>query len=480
MLLSSAWIWVALVLPFAISLASPLFTVDLAYGVRAGQLMLEHGEIVRVDVFSFSTWCRPWLNQQWAAHVAFAGTYGALGWLGLALLRAALATAVVASTYLACRACKAVPRAAAWLALLSWLPHFGSQLRAQSFGLLCFAVVLWIVAGRVEHPRRMAWAIPVVLVWANAHGSFPMGLVVLAFATLEDRVAGRTIRRSLLVTGLASLATFVTPFGPRVWSYVADLSTDPFIREAVVEWQPPWASLPVAIAFSASAALGAWAFVRYRRAVPWPAWVQLGVFTALAASSMRTMFFFAIVLSLTLARLPWARREPRRDPRHRGHALLVAMLAAVAVVALVRWLPYPGPVPPASLVRYAPQALTTELRSILRPGEPFANPSAWGSWFELELPGHPLFVDSRFEVMPVETVRASWLIARAGPGWERELDALPVRVVAVDRVAQAPLATALASSGHWRRVYSDADGLIYVQIDGESAPPLPACAAAPD
>lgn len=478
--LSSVWVAVALLLPFTISLTSRLLTGDLAYGIRAGQIMLDTGEVLRSDVFSFSAWCRPWLNQQWATDVIFAGAYGTLGWLGLALLRAALSVGVVSCTYLACRTFGAERRAAAWLSLLSWLPHFAGQLRAQFFGMLFFAALLWILAGRTDHPRRVPWAIPLVMIWANTHGSFPFAVLLLFFAVVEDRVAGRRNRRMYLITVLAALATVVTPFGPRVWAYVADLSTHPLIREVVTEWQPPWASLPEGIAFSVAAAIGIVAFARNRRELPWPAWLQLALFMALAASSMRALFFSSIVLAVTLARLPWARRIPREDPRHRTNALLVAVLATLPLVALSRWLPYAGEVPPRGLVQHAPQALTVELRSILRPGEPFANPVTWGSWFELELPNHPVFVDSRFELIPVDALRASLLLTGAGSGWEQTLDGLPVRVLVVNRETQGPLVAALASSSDWRLVYSDAEGLVFGREGGEPPPPLPACSGAPD
>lgn len=454
--------------------------MDLTYTIRAGQVMLDTGEVLRLDIFTFSAWCTPWLNQQWGVQVVLAAVFGGSGWLGMAVLRAALAAGVAALTYTACRACGASRRAASWLSLLSWLPHLGGQLRAQFFGLLFFAALLWIVAGRVKRANRLVWAIPIMLLWSNTHGSFPLGIFVLLVAWVEERVAGRPSRRTLLVTGLSALATVVTPFGPRVWTYAVDLSSHPVIREVVKEWQPPWTSLPVGIAFSAATALAIVAFARNRRELPWPAWLQLGVITALAASSMRALFFFAIALAVTLARLPWARHVERRDPPHRAHALVVGAIAVLAVVALSRWLPYVGKVPPASLVRYAPQALTLELRSVLQPGEPFANPQAWGSWFELELPGHPVFVDSRFEVVPGDAVRTSLLISVAGPGWEQELGALPVRVLVVDRSTQAPLVDALASNSDWRQVYSDAEGLVFVRKVDQPPPPLPACSGAPD
>ena len=88
--------------------------------------------------------------------------------------------------------------------------------------------------------RGRLWSIPVlVVVWANLHGSFFLGPLVLGLAWLEDvhdRVPGA--HRSLLVAVVSALAACVTPFGPVVWAYAVGLSTNPEVTERITEWQP--------------------------------------------------------------------------------------------------------------------------------------------------------------------------------------------------------------------------------------------------
>ena len=472
-------VWITAAFTVAITLAfGPISSIDLAYLVRAGQVMFDTGEVLRVDTFTFTAWCDPWLNQQWGAEIVVGGVFDVMGWLGLAMLRAALTAGVAAFVYTTCQSHGAHRRAAAWLTLLAAVLLLGGfQLRAQLFGLFLFAALRWIVAGRAHHAGRLWWAIPISLIWANLHGSFPLAVLVFLFAWLEDRVAGRAGRRTLAVAALSMLATVVTPFGPRVWRYVVDVSADPLIREVVLEWRPPGLTTYTGVMFFGSVALALVVFVRNRRALPWPALVELGFFLALAASSSRNVFWWGIVLTTMLARLPWARREPAVDPRNRANAVLFAALAAVPLVAGARWLPHANAEPPAGLIRLAPAGLTEELRSRLQPGEPFANAQPWGSWFELTLPEHPVFVDSRFEVVPPQAVRASIAISSAEPGWEAELDALPVRFYAVDREHQPALVAALPGLEGWRQVYSDEDGLILVREGAHRAPAPPGCDA---
>lgn len=473
--LSTGWITAALAAVLTIAF-SPMQVIDLAYLVRAGQVMLQTGGVLRMDVFTFTASCEPWLNQQWGAELVVAGAYGALGWLGLALLRAALAVGVGAFVFATCRAYGAQRRASAWLTLLATVLLLGGlQLRAQLFALLLFAALCWLIAQRLHHPNTIWWAVPLCIAWANLHGSFPLALVLLFFAWLEDRVAGRGNGRTLAVAGLSVLATAVTPFGPRVWLYVWDIATDPLIREVIQEWQPPGFTTYTGVVFIASVALAIVVFVRNRRALAWPALVQLGVFLIPAVSSTRAAYWWGIVLAVTLSRLPWARRDIAVDLRHRANAVLVATLVAVPILAASRWVPSTTDEPPRNLLTFAPIALTEELRGILRPGEPFGNPQPWGSWFELVLPGHPVFVDARFEVVPPEAVRASIAIASADPGWEEHLQELPVRVFVVDREHQAALVNALPSLTGWQQVYADEDGLILLREGGAPVEPLPTC-----
>jgi hypothetical protein len=473
--LSTVWAVAAFALPLTIVLASPMMSVDLAYVVRAGQIMLDTGGVLRTDPFLFTTRCGPWLNQQWGAELALGPVFDALGWLGLALVRAGLTAGIVAFAYAACRASGAARRAAAWLTLLaSVLLLGGLQLRAQLFGLLFFAALLWILARRHEHPAGVFWAVPLLLLWANVHGSFPFGVLLLLVAWLEDRVTGRPDPRTLVAAGLGVVATAVTPFGASVWTYVVELSTNPVIREIVDEWRPPWITSAVGVVFYASVALAAVVLWRSRRSLPWPTLVELGVFLALAVASTRAIYWWGLLLPVTFARLPWASREGV-DPRNRLNWALAGVFAAIPLFAVLRWLPYVDQEPPATLVSFAPRALTAELRSVLSPGEAFKNPQAWGSWFELTLPGHPLFVDSRFELMPVPSLDANHRIALAEPGWERALDALPVRVLVVDRDTEPRLVEALASNPTWTEVYEDQDGLVFVRKDRSAAGPAPPC-----
>ena len=103
------------------------------------------------------------------------------------LLRAALTGLIFGSLFLIGRRRGLVARDAALLALAAFLVSaVALALRPQLIGMALFAIVLVLVTDRRAHPGRL-WAIPlIVLVWANIHGSFFLGPVVLGLAWLED------------------------------------------------------------------------------------------------------------------------------------------------------------------------------------------------------------------------------------------------------------------------------------------------------
>ena len=104
----------------------------------------------------------------------------------------------------------------------------------------CFAIVLLLVADRRAHPRLL-WVVPVlVAIWANVHGSFFLGPLVLGLAWLRGRRT-TSVERSASRPGssrsLAPLAACLTPFGPMVWAYAVGTLDQLQVTGRITEWQ---------------------------------------------------------------------------------------------------------------------------------------------------------------------------------------------------------------------------------------------------
>ena len=469
------WAFTSVALPVVASLEASMSSVDLAYQIRAGNLMLFTHHLLRHDTFTFTAAGRAWTDQQWGAQIAFALIWRAGGWAALALLRAALVGAIYAFVYLACRRAGASQRAGALLTLGSFGVSVGGlALRPQLLGMALFALSVYLVGRR--RSGRWVWAMPaVVALWANVHGSFFLGPVLLGLALAADAASRSPAwRRTGGVLLASTAATLLNPFGPRVWSYAWGISTNPVITRFITEWQPPSIRDVAGASFFVSGAAVALLFARRTRPVPWPTALALGVFFFIGLQAVRGIFWWALVAPPLVAPLLGevlphrATEQPQPLPGHdRGNPALNLALASALVVLGVAFLPWwrggTRARPSEDLVTNAPESATDALLRLLKPGDRVFDPVPLGSWLELALPQNPVFLDPRIEVFPAEVVREHLRISLGGQGWQSLLTRWHVTVVVADREEQAGLLTRISRDPGWKLEFSDGQRSVFAR-----------------
>ena len=193
-----------------------------------------------------------------------------------------------------------------------------------------------------------------------------------------------------------------------MWGYVVSVATDERIRSTVAEWRPPTPDTLTGVLFLASVVAVVWFTVVHRSRVRWPVLLGLGLFFAIGIVSIRGGVWWFLAAPVLVASIGpgTSERTERADPRGSLNAVLVGVFCVVALVPLLRWIPYRDASPPEGLLTDAPPGITRALVGVLQPGEAFFNAQKWGSWFEFALPDHPVFVDSRFELIPERAWRA--------------------------------------------------------------------------
>ena len=201
MTLTRFWAFLAVALPVLAALIANLSSVDLTYHLRAGDEILANGALPGTDTWTYTAAGAEWVDQQWGAQVVLFGVYRLAGWTGLVILRALLVGVIFGCVFEIGRRRGLGTRRAAGLTFAAFVvAAVALALRPQLFGMALFAVVVLLVVDRRANPDRL-WIIPVlVAIWANLHGSFFLGPLVLGLAWLEDlhdRAPGG--RRVLLV-----------------------------------------------------------------------------------------------------------------------------------------------------------------------------------------------------------------------------------------------------------------------------------------
>jgi hypothetical protein len=469
MTLPRLWAVLAVLLPVVGTLIANLSSVDLAYHLRAGGQILDGGGIPRTDTWTYTAAGAPWLDQQWGAQAILAAVYRVAGWTGLVLLRATLVGLLFGLLFLACRLRGADLRRAAWLTLAAFfVSAVALALRPQLFGMVLLAATLVLLAGRHRWPRLL-WLVPAIVVaWANLHGSFFLGPVVVGLAWLEDLHDRRPAAwRTLAVAGVAALAVFVNPFGIEVWGYAVGLSTSSEVTTRITEWQPTSLRTIPGILFFGSAIATAILLARRNGAVTWATLAWLGVFFVMGVYAIRGVAWWplgaAYAVAGLVARDPSDARAAIRTPRGvaRINALIVAALVAVGIVLVPVWRPIdPGLRAPVGVVGHAPPGVTAALRDIAKPGDRLFNPQTWGSWFEFALPELPVAIDSRIEVFPPQVWDDYAAVNRGTVGWEAILDRWGVTIVVV--LADDEGFIERLRAGGWRESFADEEGLVFV------------------
>ena len=480
------WTLLAILLPVLGATIAPMSTVDLAYQVRAGDLMRASGTVLRTDPFTFTAAGQPWLNQQWGAGVLLSLGYSAGGWAGLALFRALLIGLVVGIVFWAARRWLPV-RPAATLALVAFVVGIGSlALRAQLFGIVCFVFVIALLADRRRHPRLVFLVPLVVLAWANLHGSFFLGVGAAALALLADLRAPAARWPSAAILVLSAVASVITPIGFGSWSYAVGLSTNGDVARLVTEWQRTsplsvdgalfyttvifaavilvaarrhagrWPSIPSLLWLAGLVVVGAWA----ERGVVWWAFGAPVVVAPLLAGLMagrQPAGSTAPTLTGPAALTP---REPTALRRlNLGIGIVLVMLVVLLQPVLRPSATIAGP---DGLLVDAPVGLATGLRIAGSPADRAVVPQSWASWFEWATPGVPVMVDSRIEVEPASAWAEYLLIAAGGSGAIDALARSRATLVVVDRHDQGVLLRTLqAPESGWRLVDQESDGAIF-------------------
>ena len=199
---------------FSLAVGLPASDPDTYWHLASGQWMIDHRAILRSDLFSSTVPGQPYSVGEWLGEVVLAQVYSVAGWTGLAIFSAAMVA--IAAFFLARLSRRdGAPIAAAALVAVAALIVSKSRWtdRPAIFTFVLFAVVLELLYRARAGSRRALVAIPpVILVWANLHGGYAIGIgLVLAF-TAEALVRRRSDVAPFAVALVASVAvSFLDP-----------------------------------------------------------------------------------------------------------------------------------------------------------------------------------------------------------------------------------------------------------------------------
>jgi hypothetical protein len=433
---------------FAIAVSLPGGDPDTYWHLASGKWMVEHGQLLRADVFSSTVNGAPYSVGEWLGELAIYGAYVLGGWAGIALLRATLiAVGAFFITRVALRAAPA-PFALAITALALALSEITWTDRPQLFTFALFPLVLEIlVVARAGRTRLLFGVPPLILLWTNLHGGYALGLALAAIFAAEAILTRRNAMPFAAAAVLALAASFVDPGSLGLGAAAAHATSPP---RFIVEEAPPDVLRPAGFVF-ALFGLVTLGLALARGGTLLDALLLVPLFW-LGLSAQRHMPYFALAatpyIAGGLSELWWGWRPASRFALPRPvivgvGAGLVAMVAASIATA-----------PFAPSETQYPTAARTKLAET---SGNLLNEYDWGGYLIWRVPERPVFIDGRLFLFLPDVLTEYEEMVFMRPGWRDQLDRHAIAQVLLrpDR----PLAVALRDLG-WTVVSEDKTALL--------------------
>lgn len=452
---------------------------DSHWHIAAGNWMLAHGAVPTVDPFSFTFAGQPWIAKEWLSQLLMAVSFKLGGWGGVTVLAAgALAVSFALMLRLLLRDLRPLPAALfAVAAIAMTLPHFLARPHVLAFPFM----LIWM-AGLVRAVEERRAPTPLLLLamllWANLHGGFTLGLLLGGAFAVEALLGARDAdeRKALFTAwakfGAASfLVACLTPYGPESILVTLRIFSIGDALAFISEWKSPdFQKQPLAelvLLVALYAALSRGLKLPLLRLL-----IVLGLLH-LYLSYARNAELLAMLAPLAIAPL-LARQWPalRPDPaagqgtslgeqaaalaKPAGLAAVAVGIAACATIALglVR---YGGIVPPLSTMPSTAMAYVKQSGI----GGRVLNHYNFGGY--LIHAGVPTFIDGRGELYGQDFIRryADTISLRGGEPLEQLLERN--RIDWTFMPPDQPANRLLARLPGWRQAYADEAAVIFVR-----------------
>ena len=465
---------------------------DLARHLRLGEIMLDRHALLRQDVFSFTKAGQPFLAFEYGSELLYAAAYKAAGLAGVAVL----AGLVLALTYtLVARflirrggdplLAYLVSMAAAVLSAAHWLA------RPHLFTLLFVMLLLELL----YYTGRRALLLYAVLfvVWANLHGGFSFGCILIALYAAGEAIEGRLstdpvpwyarARLHAAALGVALVASLLNPYGYRLLAHVFGFFGNSAILRQTQEFlSPDFHTINGKIFLLALlVVIGALAWTRRRP--PVPMLLVLLATIAFALISQRNIELFALTALPLVALhldpawrgLPFLRRakatfEREHAGRHPGvgaatvAVLLVGLALAGGTVAGVAVIPdrFDDKVFP---VRAVAEARRDGLKARM-----FSH-FIWGGYLMHEWPEQRVFIDGGTDHYGEKLFNQYIQVWNLDPGWRSVLKQWNIEAVLLP--PDSRLADELRRDQGWGVWHCDSTAVLLRRPASSSTPSAP-------
>ena len=316
--------------------SSAITDSDFWWHLKTGQYIAKSHHLPNPDPFAFTTPTDPAealvrdvnLTHEWLSQTLLYWVYAASGFAGVVAARVLLLLAfcAIAGLIVYWRG-QGFPYAIGAASAVGIAVY---PFAADRPYLLTFVFVAGFVALLDRAPRKARWLLPpLMLIWANCHGGFVLGLAVVGVWVIAALFTRRDLFQLAAIWAATTAAAALNPNGLRVFEALVSYQRS-FLTSTLAEWQPPSLWPPTTFSFFL---VSAGAVLIYRRnRVRLTDAVLFAVFAGLGLLAGRNTFLIAFAapvlvftyLPLSLPRLRWS-----------GFGISELALAALAVTIAI-------------------------------------------------------------------------------------------------------------------------------------------------
>jgi hypothetical protein len=465
------------------------YQTDFWHHLARGQQIVRLGRLLDVDVFTFTVAGAPLRDANWLTQVIY---WRLFAWGGLNCVQVVNAALLAITVLVLVRICQRVQPSSRAAGITGAMVFLGlcpfALIRPQTGSFLLFVLLLAVLMDRKRRPGAMWLAVPIMALWANVHGGFAIGLVLIGAFVLEAGIefSFSDLTSLVVLLGLAILATCLNPYGWTIYQYAATLTARAAGR-GIEEWLPPTlASAAGWVLLLWVSGLAAAAWVGRRK----PGLLQVCLvvcFVPLACRSVRmvpwvllaTAPMMAQMLGAALGNLharhaaaqpPDSSATDPRNPaaaRRRGAgieatpqpSLSAAILLIFLIGASIISLPSLANVNPLFGTVRSNHRVEDDLQVVKSAmarrgaGRVFTR-LEWGDYLSFAAHGeNPVFCDGRIELYPDSLWKQYIQISAGRPDSERILDRWAVDYLMLDAQYHATLLTRIGRNGSWKTVW---------------------------
>jgi len=228
------------VILFALTLIK-LIDMDLWFHMKSGEIILERGRFLYEDIFSYTAAGNLWLYHEWLFGIITFKVYSLFGASGLVLGKSIILSLAFFIIYKDSRLRGTNSGFALFILILAvFAARFRFTARPHIFMFLFVPLFIYIIDLYRLKEKNYLWLLPLSgLLWANIHGSFILGPIIISIYAIESITSGNKNQLKLLAIffTLTCALCFINPYGYKLILFALGFGKES-VLSSITEWRP--------------------------------------------------------------------------------------------------------------------------------------------------------------------------------------------------------------------------------------------------